>query len=228
MSAGRRPERDCNATIVALTGGIASGKGAVTEGFRRRNVPVFDADHVARDLVQPGQPALAEIAAAFGSEMLLADGALDRARMRERVFADPGARRRLESILHPGVRSALVAAVRECTAPYCVLVIPLLAEVRADYDFVDRVLAVDVPPQVQQQRLVARDRCTPQAAAAMIAAQAARADRLAIADDVVDNAGEIGFLDPIVDRLDRLYRSPEARRTSKPSHPSSRSTPAPW
>jgi dephospho-CoA kinase len=197
--------------LVALTGGIASGKDATADCFNRRAVPVFDADAIARELVQPGAPAFAEIVAVFGAQMLTTSGELDRSRMRERIFADAQARRRLESILHPRVRAALLAAVQNCTAPYCVLVIPLLAEVRADYDFVDRVLVVDVSPEIQAQRLMLRDRCTPEAAAAMIAAQAPRSARLAIADDVVDNDGDQSFLGPAAERLHAIYTRLSAR-----------------
>jgi len=194
------------AFVVALTGGIAAGKGAVTDRFGHLAAPIFDADRIARELVQRGMPALAQIAEAFGPQILLPGGELDRSRMRGLVFADAQARRRLEDILHPGVRAALLAATRDCAAPYCVLVIPLLAEVRADYDFIDRVLVVDVSSPMQQQRLVLRDRCPAEIAAAMIAAQAPRSARLAIADDVIDNDGERAWLDPIVERLHATYQ----------------------
>jgi dephospho-CoA kinase len=190
---------------VALTGGIASGKGAVTERFARHGVPVFDADRIARNLVQAGAPALAEIGEAFGAQMLLADGTLDRARMRELIFADPVSRGRLEAILHPRVRTALLAEVQACSAAYCLMVIPLLTEVQSDYDFIDRVLVVDASPLVQHQRLMLRDRCTAETATTMIAAQAPRAARLAIATDVIDNDGAIAQLDPIVERLHATY-----------------------
>jgi len=204
-SANNRSVDPSRRFTVALTGGIGSGKTAVTDLFHQHNLAVFDADVVARELVRRGTSALAEIAETFGSQMLAPGGELDRPRMRERIFANAQARERLESILHPRVRAALLAAVRNCTAPYCVLVIPLLTEVRADYDFVDRVLVVDVSPDIQTQRLMLRDRCTPQAAAAMIAAQAPRSVRLAIADDVVDNDGDKDFLVPAIERLHAIY-----------------------
>jgi len=193
------------AGVVALTGGIASGKGAAAEWFGCNAIPMFDADVVAREVVRPGSLALAEIAAAFGTQMLTGSGELDRPRMRELVFLHSDQRRKLEAILHPRVRAALLAAVQDCTAPYCVLVIPLLTEVRTDYDFVDRVLVVDVSPNIQMQRLQLRDRCTPQVAAAMIAAQASRNARLTIADDVVDNDGDKSFLGPAIERLHAIY-----------------------
>ena len=192
---------------LALTGGIACGKGAVADCFSRTGVPVFDADVIARELVRPGAPALAEIAATFGAAMLTASGELDRQRMRELAFSYPAERRKLEAILHPRVRDALREAVAHCAAAYCVLAIPLLAEVRTDYGFVDRVLVVDASPSVQRLRLIQRDRRTPEAAAAEIAAQASREQRLAIADDVIDNDGSKDALDPMVGRLHRLYES---------------------
>jgi len=191
--------------VVALTGGIASGKGAVADCFSRKSIPVFDADVIARELVRPGTPALAEIAATFGAAMLTASGELDRQRMRELAFSDPAERRKLEAILHPRVRDALREAVAHCASAYCVLAIPLLAEVRKDYGFVDRVLVVDASPSVQRLRLIQRDRRTPEAAAAEIAAQASREQRLAIADDVIDNDGSRNALDPMVGRLHALY-----------------------
>ena len=193
--------------VLALTGGIASGKGAVADCFSRKGVPVFDADVIARELVRPGAPALAEIAATFGAAMLTASGELDRQRMRELAFSNPAERRKLEAILHPRVRDALREAVAHCAAAYCVLAIPLLAEVRKDYGFVDRVLVVDASPSVQRLRLIQRDRRTPEAAAAEIAAQASREQRLAIADDVIDNDGSKDALDPMVGRLHSLYES---------------------
>ena len=205
MNSTVRPAGTQRVAVVALTGGIASGKGAVSERLERHGAAILDADRIARELVRPGEPALAEIADAFGAQALLSSGELDRARMRERVFADLAARRRLESILHPRVRAALRAGVTDCAAAYCVLVIPLLTEVRSDYDFIDRVLVVDLSPQVQIERLMLRDRCSSQSAAAMIAAQAPRAARLAIADDVVDNDGAEVFLDPAIERLHRIY-----------------------
>jgi len=191
--------------VVALTGGIASGKGAVSERLERHGAAIVDADRVARDLVRRGEPALAEIADAFGAQSLLPSGELDRQRMRDRVFADAAARRRLEAIVHPRVRAALRSGVDACSAAYCVLVIPLLTEVRSDYDFIDRVLVVDVSPAVQRQRLMLRDGSSADGAAAMIAAQAPREARLAIADDVIDNDGTRAMLDAPVARLHDIY-----------------------
>jgi dephospho-CoA kinase len=190
---------------VALSGGVASGKSEVAKVFRGLLVPVFDADVIARDVVRPNQPALAEIVAAFGDAALTPSGELDRIRMRQRIFADAVARQRLEAIIHPRVRSELFDAVAGCRKPYCLLVIPLLVEVRVDYDFVNRVLLTDVSPEVQITRLTQRDLCGADEASQMIAAQAPRNDRLALADDVIDNDGDASALVPMVERLDCLY-----------------------
>jgi len=214
VSSAEHPAVARRVAVVALTGGIASGKGAVSERLEARGAALLDADRIARDLVRPGLPALAEIVDVFGAHALLSSGDLDRAGMRERIFADPVARSRLESILHPRVRAALRDGVRDCTATYCVLVIPLLTDVRQDYDFVDRVLVVDVSPSVQKHRLMLRDRCASEAASAMIAAQAPRAARLAIADDVIDNDGDRSMLDAPLARLHELYVQIGTRATA--------------
>ena len=194
-----------SALAVALTGGIASGKSATAQRFAQLGVPVFDADRIAHDLVQPGQSALAEIGAVFGTQMLQPDGALDRARLRARVFADAGERRRLESILHPRVHAVLLAQARACTATYCILAIPLLVECRDDYTWVDRVLTTDVPRAVQLARLTHRPGIHATLAEQMLAAQAPREQRLALAQDVIDNTGPLEALDSTVARLHAIY-----------------------
>jgi len=190
---------------VVVTGGIAAGKTTVTNAFAALGVPIFDADAVSRELVAPGQPALAEIAATFGAGTLASGGELDRRRLRERIFDDEAARRRLEAILHPRVRSELRARAAACSAPYCLLAIPLYAESARAYDWVDRVLVVDVPQAVQLARLMQRDGMTAEFAQRALAAQATRAQRLALADDVIDNSGNLDGLPQIVARLHRLY-----------------------
>jgi dephospho-CoA kinase len=190
---------------VALTGGIAAGKTTVASCFADRGASIIDADTVARQLVARGQPALDEIVAAFGREMLMPNGELDRRRMRERIFASDAERRRLEAILHPRVRSELLARANACTAPYCVLAIPLLAESAHAYAWVDRVLVIDVPHAVQVARLMRRDGMTEALAERALAAQATREQRLALADDVIDNTGAADLLPCAVERLDRLY-----------------------
>ncbi len=197
--------------IVALTGGIASGKSAVADRLAALGAELIDADVVSRELVEPGEPALAEIVEAFGPGMLDAAGALDRRAMREHVFGEPVARRRLEAILHPRVRSTLRARALASRAPYVVLAIPLLAE-GSGYDWVDRVLVVDVPRGLQHARLTARDGITPGLADAMLDAQATREQRLQIADEVIANTGTLAELDRAVASLHlRLLQLAQAK-----------------
>ena len=193
---------------VGLTGGIASGKSAVADRFAARGVAVADADVVARAIVEPGQPALAEVVAAFGAGVLQADGRLDRAVLRQRVFNDPHARRRLEGILHPPIRLALREACIAAPGPYAVVAIPLLAEGggRGAYPWLDRILVIDAPRATQVDRLMQRDRIDAVLAGRMLDAQATRGERLAIADDVIVNTGTLERLDAEVAALDGLYR----------------------
>ena len=191
--------------VVALTGGVAAGKTAVTRRFEAFGIHVYDADVVAREVVAPHEPALAEIEFAFGARVLQADGALDRRAMRERVFADPDARKKLEAIIHPRVRAWLRRRVGMDRGPYCMLAIPLLVENRAEYEWVDRVLVVDAPETLQIERLMRRDGVTRDAAQRVLDAQSARAQRLAIADDVIVNDGEEAALDSQVAALHARY-----------------------
>ena len=177
--------------IVAITGGVASGKSALTAAFADLGVPIADADVAAREVVAPGSDGLARIVDQFGAEVLDQQGSLDRARMRERIFADPQARQALEAIVHPLVRTWLRAAVEHWQAPYGVLAIPLLVESGDAYAWVDRVLVVDVPEATQLARLRQRDGIEAPLAQAMLAAQAGRDQRLAIADDIHDASGPL-------------------------------------
>jgi len=193
--------------VIAVTGGVASGKSAVCRVFSDLGVHVADADLAARAVVEPGQPALAEVVAAFGPEALQADGRLDRAAMRRRVFDDPAARKRLEGLLHPRIRERLKAECDQAPGPYAVVDIPLLAEGggRAAYPWLARILVVDVPEAVQLARLQARDGVSPDLARRMLAAQASRAQRLALADDVIVNDGTLADLQAAVARLHTRY-----------------------
>jgi len=198
---------------VALTGGIASGKSAVSSRFATLGANVIDADIAARELVARSSPALAEIAAVFGDDVLAADGSLDRRALRERIFEDDAARARLNAILHPRIRAALrERAEATPEGGYALLVIPLLAENRDQYTWVDRVLVVDVPRAVQHTRLVARDGITPALADAMLDAQATRELRLSIADDVIENDRSLDDLDERVALLHRRYSALAARK----------------
>jgi dephospho-CoA kinase len=193
--------------LIGLTGGVASGKSEVARRFRALGVTVADADAAARDAVAMGSEGLAEVVAAFGAGVLQEDGALDRAAMRRRVFEDADARRRLEAIVHPRVRAALHAACAQAPGPYAMADIPLLAEGggRGAYPWIDRILVIDVPEAVQAQRLMARDGADAALARKMIAAQATRAQRLAIADDIVVNDGPLEALDAHVAALHQRY-----------------------
>ena len=190
---------------VALTGGIASGKSAVADRFAALGIELIDADLVARELVEPGQPALAELVSRFGPAILTPDGRLDRRRMRERVFADPTARRSLEGILHPLIRDELRRRAHRTVRTYAMLVVPLLVESGPHYAWVDRVLVVDVSREVQFTRLTARDGIDAALADSMLDAQATRDQRLAIADDVIDNSGSFADLDIAVASLHARY-----------------------
>lgn len=189
---------------VALTGGIASGKSAVEQRFAARGIEIIDADQVAREVVAIGTPGLAEIADAFGTGVLAADGSLDRQKMRRHVFTDAASRRRLEAIIHPRVRRAMMHRTGEVRSAYGMLVIPLFVE-SGEYDWVDRVLVVDVPRMMQVTRLLARDGISRELVESMLDAQATREQRLAIADDVIDNSGDLGALDEAVEALHRKY-----------------------
>lgn len=189
---------------VGLTGGIASGKSLVADAFAARGVPVLDADTVARDVVAPPSPALAEIAGEFGPQALLPDGTLDRRWMRQRVFGDAPALRRLEAITHPAIFARLRAWRDAQTAPYCMLMVPILLEA-GQGALVDRVLVVDAPESLQLQRLTGRDGIDAELARRMMAAQLPRGQRLALAHDVIDNGAAIAAVDAQVERLHRRY-----------------------
>ena len=190
---------------IGLTGGIASGKTTVADLFAGFGATVIDTDHIARDVVRPGQPALAALTRALGRDILGRDGKLDRERLRQRIFSDPATRATVEGILHPVIISELVRQAETAPGPYQVLVIPLLVEGGRSGQ-VDRVLVVDCPEKQQIERLMRRDGETRENAARALAAQASRAKRLALADDIVENGGEPEELVERVAALDREYR----------------------
>lgn len=202
--------------IIGLTGGVAAGKSEVTRRFEARGIAIADADLAARQVVEPGRPALARVVETFGADVLQADGRLDRRRLREHVFADADARHRLEAILHPAIREHLAVQCRNAAGPYAIAAIPLLTEVggRAAYPWLDRILLVDAPVELQHARLMRRDDIDEALAAKMIAAQAGRAERRALADEVVLNDGHPEHLDAAVERLDAYYRTLAARHAS--------------
>lgn len=190
---------------IGLTGGIGSGKSTVAACFERLGIPVIDTDAIARELVAPGSEGLRLIVDAFGPQVLGSDGTLDRAALRRRVFGDQDARRRLETILHPRIRQRMRERAAAATGPYVVLVIPLLIE-HSWTDEVDRVLVIDCTPQTQLRRTVARDHVSAEQARAVLHSQASREERLAAADDIIDNDSDRQDLDAAVADLDRQYR----------------------
>jgi dephospho-CoA kinase len=175
---------------VGLTGGIASGKSTVASMFTERGITVVDTDRIARDAVAHGQPAVEAIRARFGPAVFHASGEIDRAALRRRVFADADQRRELEAILHPLIRAQTLDELAHAPGPYAVAAVPLLVETNFG-EIVDRVLVVDCPESAQLERLTRRDRIPRPEALAMIAAQADRATRLRVADDVIDNSGTL-------------------------------------
>ena len=191
---------------IGLTGGIASGKSTVADLFAEHDVPIIDTDVIARQLVQPGMPALDEIRTTFGDDVFDWQGQLDRACMREVVFSDASRREQLESILHPRIRDEAIAQSGATDGPYQIIVVPLLVE-SPMRDLMDRVLVVDCDEETQLNRLLARDAENEDQARRILAAQASRADRLGIADDVISNDGDLETTRQQVDALHEKYLS---------------------
>ncbi|MDR3394886.1 MAG: dephospho-CoA kinase [Parasulfuritortus sp.] len=190
---------------VVLTGGVGSGKSLVTAIFSSLGVEIIDTDLVARELTAPAGAAMAPIRDAFGVEYLLADGGLDRRRMRERIFNEPTARIRLEAILHPQIRACVIRRLNDSNAPYVLLVVPLFVESGAYLKIADRVLVVDCDPEQQRERVMQRDGVAEELVNSMLAAQAGREQRLALANDVIDNRGDVTDVEAEVRRLHQVY-----------------------
>ena len=191
---------------VALTGGIGSGKSQVSSAFAGLGVEVIDTDLIARELTAPGGAAIPPLRQAFGDASLLPDGSLDRKQMRELIFREPEARIRLEGILHPLIRARVAQRLEESVAPYVLMVVPLLAESGNVYrELTDRVLVVDCDPAQQVERLMRRDGASESMAKAILAVQASREQRLALADDIIDNRGDLAALEAKVMELHRAY-----------------------
>ena len=191
---------------VGLTGGVGSGKSLAATIFEKLGVPVLDADQVSRDVVAPPSPVLDAIVGEFGNDVRRADGTLDRARLRILVFADPAARKKLEGLTHPAIRTRLCQWRDAQTAPYCILSAAILFEA-GFHALVDRVLVVDTDPQQQIQRLIARDDITPALAQQMLAAQMDGRARRERADDVLSNTGSVEALTDAVKALHGRYRT---------------------
>lgn len=191
--------------IVGLTGGIGSGKSAAASLFEQLGAAVVDTDAIAHELTAPGGAAIDPIRTAFGDEVIDARGALDRAAMRRKVFSDSRAKARLEAILHPMIRAEADRRSAESRAPYVVLVVPLLVESGSYRSRVHRVAVVDCPEEIQVARVMSRSGLSAEEAAAIMATQVDREARLAVADDVIDNGGELTALRPQVEALHRRY-----------------------
>jgi len=190
---------------IGLTGGIGSGKTTVANMFAERGASIVDTDLIAHSLTAPGGPAMPAIIAEFGPEFADATGALDRARMRQLVFADAGAKARLEAILHPRIRDGALAAGAAATGSYVIYAVPLLVESGTWRSRVARVLVIDCREEVQIARVMARNNLPESQVRAIMATQASRAQRLAAADDIIENNDGIAALVPQIDRLHALY-----------------------
>ncbi|HEI8859792.1 TPA: dephospho-CoA kinase [Citrobacter koseri] len=189
---------------VALTGGIGSGKSTVANAFADLGINVIDADIIARQVVEPGQPALMAIAERFGSALIAPDGSLQRRMLRERIFASPEEKSWLNALLHPLIQQETRRQFQQATSPYVLWVVPLLVE-NALYKQANRVLVVDVTPETQLLRTMQRDDVTREHAEQILAAQATREARLAVADDVIDNNGAPDAIASDVARLHARY-----------------------
>ena len=190
--------------IVGITGGIGSGKSAVTERFERLGITVVDADLAARVVVEPGSEALNAIAGHFGQEMILGDGSLDRAALRQRVFADEQARHWLEALTHPLIGQEIMNQLERSESPYTILVSPLLVET-VQKDLTDLIVVVDVPVEVQVARTMSRDTNDEAQVRRIIAAQMNRDERLKSADIVIDNTRSLDDLDATVEELHKEF-----------------------
>ena len=197
---------------IGLTGGIGSGKSLVADLFAARGAAIIDTDQIAHSLTAAGGSAMPAIQEAFGDSFLTANGALDRAAMRERVFTDPAAKRQLESILHPLIGKETAAAATVASGPYLIFVVPLLVESGRWRQLVDRILVVDCNEALQLERVMRRNQLAAKQVQAIMAAQATRSDRLAAADDVIVNEAETAALEDEVERLHQRYLTLAAKK----------------
>lgn len=189
---------------VGLTGGVASGKSTVTELFRQLGATVIDADEIARGLLEKDTDSYQQVIAHFGGDVLLESGDIDRAWLRAQIFSDNSAKRALETIIHPEVRQQMLAAASHCDTPYCILSVPLLIEAQMQ-DLVDRVAVVDIDEKTQLSRLIARDNLSEAEAISMLENQCQRAERLVVADDIIDNSQARSMLRPQIEELHHRY-----------------------
>jgi dephospho-CoA kinase len=196
---------------VGLTGGIGAGKSTVADMFGARGAAIIDTDLIAHQLTAPGGAAIAAIRAQFGDAFLTPDGAMDRAKMRGHVFSEPAAKAQLEAILHPLIRLETERAAAQAAGLYPMFVVPLLVESGSWRQRVSRVLVIDCTPETQVRRVMSRSSLPEAQVYAIMAAQVSRGERLAVADDVVDNDGEPPALVPQVDRLHAMYAALAAK-----------------
>lgn len=201
---------------VGLTGGIGCGKSLVSDLFAERGASIIDTDRIAHDLTGAGGAAMPALLAEFGCEYADANGALDRDRMRALVFKEPQAKARLEALLHPRIRATALAGAHHATGCYVIFAVPLLIESGSWRERVARVLVIDCPENVQIARVMARNGFTQEEVEAIMATQASRQARLAQADDVIDNSGEIVQLAPQIDRLHAIYAGLAERMARMP------------
>jgi dephospho-CoA kinase len=197
---------DKAALTIGLTGGIASGKTEVADRFASLGIAIIDTDRIAHDLVTPGSDALSQLRAVFGPDALDGQGRLRRGWLRRRIFDDPEAKQTLEDILHPMIREQVVDLRSRVTAPYCIIVAPLLFETSFQEN-VDRVLVVDANPETQIMRLMARDGVSESDARTALSVQLSREERRARADDIIENDGDLVELDRQVSALHQHYSS---------------------
>jgi dephospho-CoA kinase len=205
------------AFTVGLTGGIGSGKTVVANLFAAKGATIVDTDQIAHSLTGPNGAAMPALLAEFGDAYADTQGALDRAKMRALVFSDPTAKARLEAILHPRIRDAALAAAAAATGSYVMYAVPLLVESGTWKERVSRVLVIDCPEEVQVARVMARNGLPESQVRAIMAAQATRAQRLAAADDIINNDGEIAALEEQVARIHDLYLAFSAGTITIPS-----------
>lgn len=197
--------------IIGLTGGIGSGKSTVADMFADLGVPIIDMDHIARQIVEPGQPALVQIAHTFGNNLIDAEGQLNRQQLSNIIFDSTEKRHQLEAILHPLIREETERQLAKLEASYCIVVIPLLLE-SDQRSLVDRILVVDAPETLQITRTMQRDGVSTKQAEKILATQVNRQSRLSAADDIINNSGELEALRLQVNKLDQAYRALTEKR----------------
>ena len=190
--------------VEGLTGGMGAGKTTVSACFAKYDIPIIDADVIARHLTQPDQPALTHIVQHFGKTVLNDDDTLNRAGLRDLIFNKPDERRWLEDLLHPSILGEIKRILREIDAPYCIIVIPLLLEI-GPLDFIDRILVIDTPKSIQIERVIARDKLDKKTAEAILTTQVDRPKRLATAHDIIQNDGDLNHLAAEVNQLHQTY-----------------------